>query len=138
MLKDRKIKTVLFTQYNVVACLFAVHSTLFSLVCFRTQCRCQDVWSRKDWRSLGRKWCSVLEILSLHLPGGTRESNENLGQDIRCSGRDSNWKNFKIKLYISPAKREKGRLEMSVILSWQHQATKIGLCDNGDDDREFL
>jgi hypothetical protein len=35
MLEVRKIKTVSFTQNNVVACLFAVHSTLFSVVCFR-------------------------------------------------------------------------------------------------------
>jgi len=35
MSKDRKIKTVFFTQYSVVACLFAVHSTLLSVVCFR-------------------------------------------------------------------------------------------------------
>ena len=34
-LKDPKIKTVFFTQYNVVACLFAVHLTLFSVVCFK-------------------------------------------------------------------------------------------------------
>ena len=45
-------------------------------------------------------------VSSRHLPGGTRENNENLGQDIRCRGRDSNWTNFKIKLYISPAKRK--------------------------------
>ena len=35
MLKVRKIKTVFFTHYNVVACLFAVYPTLFSVVCFR-------------------------------------------------------------------------------------------------------
>jgi len=31
MLNDPKIKTAFFTQYNVVACLFAVHLTLFSV-----------------------------------------------------------------------------------------------------------
>ena len=34
-LEDRKIKTVFFTQYNVVARFFARHSPLFSVVCFR-------------------------------------------------------------------------------------------------------
>jgi lipopolysaccharide/colanic/teichoic acid biosynthesis glycosyltransferase len=35
MSEVRKIKRVFFTHCNVVACLYAVHSTLFSVVCFR-------------------------------------------------------------------------------------------------------
>lgn len=35
MLKTRKIVAVFFTKYNVVACLFAVQSTLFSVACFK-------------------------------------------------------------------------------------------------------
>jgi hypothetical protein len=64
------------------------------------------------------KWCSVLETISRHLPGGTRENNENLGQDIRCHGRDSNWKTFKIILYISPAKRKN--------VGWRYQLFSVG------------
>jgi len=84
MLKDPKIKTVSFTQYSVVACLFAVHLTLFSVVCFKIRVRSVGarILEQKGLEKLRKKWGSVFETLSRHLPGGTTENNEKVAVEI--------------------------------------------------------
>jgi hypothetical protein len=40
---------------------------------------------------------AYFSVISRHSPGGTSENRENLGQDNRCPGRDSNWEPPKYK-----------------------------------------
>jgi len=101
---------------------------------------------QKGLEKLRKKWGSVFETLSWHLPGVTTENNENVGQDIRCRSRDSNSQNFKIRFYIyiyiyiyiyHPLKGKRLFGDVSYF-NLATLGTKTALDDNGDDDREFL
>jgi hypothetical protein len=44
-----------------------------------------------NWKRFRTKLSWRNRILSRHLPGGTEENHENISQNMRCHGRDSNW-----------------------------------------------
>jgi hypothetical protein len=81
---------VIITQ----CCLSFSLSVMYVTVLFR--CRDYVAWDGMmmgEWlvgRSLGGNGCDVIEVLSRHLTGDTRENHEKIGQDIRYPGRYSN------------------------------------------------